>query len=262
MHPIFFQLGPVTVYSYGVMLVVGFLTTTWLASRASRRLPPPLRAITDEQVVDFTCLSLMGGILGARLLYVILQWEFFAKSPWEIPALWHGGLVWYGGFLGGLGSGWLYVRAKRLVFLRVMDQFIPYLALGHAIGRLGCFLNGCCYGRPTTAWCGVLFPGQETKVLPTQLFEAAGLLVLYFILRQLQQPVRLQQPGRLFGWYLVGYGALRFLLEFFRGDQTLWWAGLTLQQVISLGMFVGGLVLWCRRSVPASSSGGLKTPAA
>lgn len=96
-------------------------------------------------------------------------------------------------------------------------------------------------------------------MLPTQLFEAAGLLFLYFILRRLQQPARLQQAGRLFGWYLVGYGTLRFLLEFFRGDQTIWWMGLTLQQFISLGMFVGGVVLLVRRIKSASSSGGVKT---
>ena len=246
MHPILLRLGPFTLYSYGVMLVIALATTTWLASRAAGRLPPSLIAITPEQVVDFSCLSLLGGIVGARLLYVVLQWSSFVESPQEIPALWHGGLVWYGGFAGGLLAGWLYVRVKRLVFLRVLDQFIPFLAAGHAIGRLGCFLNGCCYGKLTTAWWGVRFPGQDHAVIPTQLLESAGLCALYLILRRLQQPSPLNTPGRVFGAYLLGYAVLRFLVEFLRGDQAVWWAGFTLQQLVSVGLFVAGGALLLR----------------
>ena len=247
MHPILLKLGPFTLYSYGVMLVIAFMLTTWLASRAARRLPNERLAIHAEQITDFTCLALLGGIMGARLLYVGLQWDFFRRVPQEIPAVWHGGLVWYGGFLGGVLAGWLYLRAKQLVFLRVMDQFIPFLALGHAIGRIGCFLNGCCYGRPTTSWYGVVFPGHAVAVLPTQLFEAAGLFLLYSVLRVLQRSSIMNRPGALFGLYLVGYAGLRFLMEFLRGDQVAWWAGLTLQQLISIGMLLAGLAFFISR---------------
>ena len=243
MHPILFQFGPFTIYSYGAMLVVAFLAATGLAGRAARRMPQGLVAISADQLVDFSCWSLAGGILGARLLYVLLQWDAFRRDPWEMPAIWHGGLVWYGGFLGGLLAAWLFVRAKRLAFLRVMDQFIPFLALGHALGRLGCFLNGCCFGKPTDAWCGVLFPDRGGRVYPTQLFEAAALFLLYAVLRSLQRQAILARPGRLFGLYLVAYAGLRFGVEFFRGDQAIWWAGLTLQQVISLGIFAFGVGL-------------------
>ena len=246
MHPILFTLGPVTLYTYGVMLVVAFLTSTWLAVRAARRLPPQLIAVTPEQLVDFACLVLLGGIVGGRLLYVILSWEFFRRAPQEIPAIWHGGLVWYGGFLGGVFAGWLYIRSKRLVFLRVLDQFIPFLALGHALGRLGCFLNGCCYGKPTDAWCGVTFVGQSERVLPTQLFEAAGLVLLFGLLRRLQQPRYLGRPGWLFGLYLGSYAVLRFFVEFLRGDQPIWWRGLTLPQLMSLVMWLAGCALLVR----------------
>lgn len=243
MHPILFSIGPITLHSYGVMFVIAFLVTTWLASRTARRWPPQQVAITAEQLIDFACMALLGGLVGGRLLFVILQWRYFVQSPWEIPAIWQGGLVWYGGFLGGLLAGWLYVRVKRLVFLRVMDQFLPFVALGHAIGRIGCFLNGCCYGRPTASWCGVVFPGHAEPVFPTQLFEAAGLLFLYILLRRLQRPSVLARPGRIFGVYLLGYAALRFGLEFLRGDQHRGWAGLTLPQLISLLVFLIGLGL-------------------
>lgn len=243
MHPILFTVGPLTLHSYGVMLVIALWAATSLGCRAARTLPPELVAITPEQLVDLACLSLLGGILGGRLLYVVLNWDDFARTPQEILALWHGGLVWYGGFIGGVLGGWLYVRARRLHFLRVVDQFVPFVVLGHAIGRLGCFLNGCCYGKPTGAWCGVKFAGQTECVLPTQLFEAAGLFLLYLVLRRLQRPEHLRHPGRLFGFYLVSYAVLRFLIEFFRGDQPIWWQGLTLQQLISIGLLFTGLIL-------------------
>ncbi|MBI3996559.1 MAG: prolipoprotein diacylglyceryl transferase [Candidatus Omnitrophica bacterium] len=244
MHPILLHLGPLTLYSYGAMLVLGFLTTTWLACRFARQVPAASVAITAEQVVDFSCFALLGGIVGGRIFYVILRWEEFARDPLEIVALWHGGLVWYGGFIGGIMAGWLYVRAQRLDFLRVLDQFMPFVALGHAIGRVGCFFNGCCYGKTTTLWCGVWFPGHEQAVLPTQLFEAGGLLVLFLILRRLQSPSNLRSPGTVFGAYLIGYGLLRCVIEWFRGDQTVWWMGLTLQQLISACLVVCGLALW------------------
>ena len=243
MHPILLKLGPLTLHSYGAMFAIAFFTVSALAARVARQWPRGLVAIPAEQMLDFTCVALLGGILGARLLYVILEWNFYQRAPQEILAIWHGGLIWYGGFLGGLLAGWGYVRAKRLVFLRVMDQFIPFLALGHAIGRIGCFLNGCCYGRPTTHWCGVVFPGHAEAVWPTQLFEAGGLFLFYILLRLLQRPSILHRQGFILGIYLMLYGMLRFFMEFLRGDQTIWWAGLTLQQLISIGVFLLGLML-------------------
>jgi phosphatidylglycerol:prolipoprotein diacylglycerol transferase len=233
MHPILLKLGPVTLYTYGLMLVVAFLVVAALAARAARILPAGKRALSPEQAVDVACAALLGGLIGGRLFYVALSWEAFAANPLDILAIWHGGLVWYGGFLGGVFTGWLYVRAQRLSFLRVADHVIPFLALGHAIGRVGCFLNGCCYGKPTV-------------VLPAQLLEALGLLFLYILLRNLQKPAWLSRPGRLVGLYLAAYAVLRFFLEFLRGDQPSWWAGFTLQQWISLAMLVVGVSLLFR----------------
>lgn len=247
MYPVLLEFGPFTLYTYGVMLVVAFLVSVWRMRVAARRLPAEFRVISAGQLLDFASTALLGGLLGGRLFYIVLYWEFFANAPWELVAIWHGGLVWYGGFLGGIAAAWLYTRITRLDFVRVCDQVIPFVALGHAIGRIGCFLNGCCYGHPTNAWCGILFPGHHTPVLPTQLFEALGLFLLFLVLRRLQQPAMLRQPGRLLGWYLAGYAGLRFVMEFLRGDQTPWWMGLTLQQFISLAMLILGL--WLARRV-------------
>ena len=247
MHPILLRLGPVTLYAYGVALAAAFLTATGLAARTVRRLGAAVQPLTEPAMVSFCYCALLGGIAGGRLFYVVLHWEVFQFSWGEIPALWEGGLVWYGGFLGGVAAGWLYCRLNRLSFLPVVDLLAPFIALGHAIGRIGCFLNGCCYGKATTAWCGVVFPGHDTPVLPTQLFETVGLLVVSLAVRRLQTPERLRHPGRVFGAYLIGYAVLRFFLEGLRGDQPIWWAGLTLQQAVSLGVLVGGALLWRQR---------------
>jgi len=257
MHPVLLQLGPVTIYTYGAMLVIAFTVSTWLAANDARRLPPTRLAISPPQLWDLASLALLGGIVGGRLFYVLLHWEAFLQSPQDVVAIWHGGLVWYGGLLGGVLASWLYVRAKRLHVLRVLDQLIPFVALGHAIGRVGCFLNGCCYGKLTDAWYGVVFPGQPAPVVPTQLIEAAGLFLLYGVLRRAStHPAIVSRPGRLLGAYLIAYAGLRFAIEFLRGDQAVFWAGLTLQQLISVGMGMGGLWLALRQKVSDTSQSG------
>ena len=132
------------------------------------------------------------------------------------------------------------MRMRRRPLLRAIDQLIPFVALGHGIGRIGCFLNGCCYGKPTEAWYGV---GQR---IPTQLIEAALLVGFYGLLRALQRPTMLRQPGRLFGIYLVSYALIRFLVEYARGDQTLLWNLWTLPQLMSLVAALVGLFLIIR----------------
>jgi phosphatidylglycerol:prolipoprotein diacylglycerol transferase len=179
MHPILLKIGPITLYTYGAMLVLAFSLSTWLAGRILRQLPPELQRLTPGQVVDLSCLALLGGIVGARLFFVVLHWQFFLNEPRYLLALWQGGLIWYGGFAGGVGTAWLYARRHQVSCRWVLDLFAPVLSLGHAVGRIGCFLNGCCYGQITDAWCGVIMPGEPRPVFPNQLAESLGLLFLY-----------------------------------------------------------------------------------
>ncbi len=256
MHPILCTFGPVTLYTYGAMLVLAFVLAAGGAVRAARRLPASQRALGPDEMLDFCCVSLLGGLIGGRLFYVGLHHELFLASPLEILALWQGGLVWYGGLFGGLVAAWLYTRARRLSLRGALDQVVPFLALGHAIGRVGCFLNGCCYGLPTPRWYGVRFPGHAQPLVPTQLLESAGLFVLAVILRGLQRQPWVAGRGRVVGAYLVGYAMLRVMMEGLRGDQPRGWMGLTLQQLVSLGLFAIGLVLLLRGQVPDTFQSG------
>lgn len=241
MHPILFTVGPITVYTYGVLLALAFFFSLALAVHASRTDLKGLVPLDGAALLDWGSWVMAGGVVGGRLLYVLLNWEVYWTAPLEIAALWHGGLVWYGGLAGGAAAQALFAARRGVSFLRLTDQIIPVVALGHAIGRLGCFANGCCYGLPTTAWWGVTFPGHPSPVVPTQLIESVGLSALFLILRMLQQPAVLQQPGKLFGFYLLGYGCLRWTIEWWRGDQPRLWLGMTLAQLVSLGLIVVGM---------------------
>ncbi|MBI3325052.1 MAG: prolipoprotein diacylglyceryl transferase [Candidatus Omnitrophica bacterium] len=251
MHPDLIRLGPLTIKSYGVCMAAAFLLVVWLARRASARSLQGLVPMDAVALMDWAVWALVGGMIGGRLLYVVTYWQMYLANPWELPAIWRGGLIWYGGFAGGLIGTWLFLRRHRYGFLRGVDQVIPFVAFGHAVGRIGCFLNGCCYGKPSHSWCAVWLPGGAEPVLPTQLFESFGLLALYLWLRRLQTPERLRRPGAVFGWYLVGYSALRWTLEWWRADQPIVWPGMTVQQVISLGLLALGIgMLVRRRGVP------------
>jgi len=152
----------------------------------------------------------------------------------------NGGLAWQGGFIFGFASGLWYVRKKKLALLTILDLVAPYIALGQAIGRIGCFFNGCCYGREVS-W-GIYFPTHQAQLHPTQLYSATGLFVIFLLLKNVRR--RLKTPGLLLVLYLMLASQLRFVIEFFRADniETAW--GLTVFQFVSLGLFCLGVVIF------------------
>ena len=146
MHPIICQIGPFTVYSYGVMLTVAVLVCSFLIGKEAK-----VRGLPPEKMLDLVFWVVVGGIIGARLFYILLNAGFYWDNPLEMLMLWHGGLAFQGGLIVGFLSGCYFIRKNSLPFLPTLDLLAPYVALGHAIGRLGCFLNGCCYGKEV-AW--------------------------------------------------------------------------------------------------------------
>ena len=234
MHPILFQFGPFTVFSYGFMFALAVMTGTWLLSRDAAR-----QGIKSEIIFDLIFWFVLIGILGARIYYVILFPEPFLVNPWEFFMLQHGGLAFQGSIIPATLVVLWYLRKKNLPVLPMLDLMAPYLALAQAIGRIGCFLNGCCYGRPV--WWGLYFPVHEARLHPTQIYDTVELLIVFLILRKIQETSRI--PGAVFAWYLILAGIQRFINEFFRGDHAAMYGGLSNFQVLSVGVLSAGIVM-------------------
>ena len=198
-------------------------------------------------------LSLMiSGVLGSRIAYVIEHWSSeFANNPAQIIRIDQGGLMFYGGLILALIVFFLWCLIKKENILKMADLLAAVVPLGHAFGRIGCFFYGCCYGRDSQSWCAVTFPagspswyehGQRmVGVLPTQLFEAAALLILFAALMVLWR-IKNTRHGLITGAYMIGYAAIRFSLEYLRGDPRAAVGPFSISQTISLGLAAIGIV--------------------
>jgi len=237
MHRIIFQLGPVTLYSYGLLVAVGAVLGIALILRDARTAGVPA-----DKVFDCMLAVLAGGLAGGRLLFVLTEWEYYLRHPIHVFFLQEGGMAIQGAFAAGILSGIIACRAKGLSFLGMSDLAAPYIALAQSIGRIGCFLNGCCYGRVTEATPAVVFPYETVMRIPTQVYSSLLLLLAYAGLTGLR---RARMPaGSVFAVYLMVYGVFRFCMDFLRGDNPDVLAGLALTQVISIAMILGGAILF------------------
>src|SRR5271165_335725 len=211
MHSIAFQIGSLTVHWYGILVALGFLAGLWTAGARAK-----LAGIATEQIYDLGPWLIVGGIVGARILYVVSYWqEYFAAHPFpEIFMIQHGGLVFYGGLVGAIGSAMIFMRWKKLPVWRMADILSPSIALGYVFGRIGCLMNGCCYGRECHLPWAITFPvtGESTGVRPgvpvhpTQIYDSLLNLGFYFLLAWLFR--RRKFDGQVFAVYLIGYAIL------------------------------------------------------
>ncbi len=256
MHPIFFSIGSFTVRFYGVMAALGFLVAMLLV-RVNRR----YANLTADQAVNMVMFCMISGVIGARIFYVIQNWHYYRTHMFSMVRIDQGGLVFYGGFILAVLVLISYARRIKADWVRVCDVFTPALAFAHALGRIGCFLNGCCFGKPAEGcfWAVVYPAGSEPfrrygalPLHPVQLYEA-GLnillgLLLWFLLRHTRRGVTMSV-------YVLAYGLLRFLDEFFRGDHTRLLEGFTPAQVIGFGLIPLGVVFtlyFSLRKAPAA----------
>ena len=245
MHKIAFQLGNFTIYWYGVLVALGLLAGLWTAGRRA-----PLSGIRSETVIDLGPWLILGTIVGARGLYVLSYWrdDFAGRPLWQIFNIRGGGLVFYGGLIGASIACILYVRSKKLPLWKVADVLAPSIALGHSFGRIGCLMNGCCYGNACDLPWAIHFPDNHPTrgagVHPTQIYEAALNLGLYAALAWLYR--RKKFDGQVFALYLISYAVLRAFVEFFRGDYPANYlhAQATPGQVLSIPIFAAGALLW------------------
>lgn len=236
MHRILFHIGNLPVYSYGAMISLAVLVAAIFMSRESSR-----EGIDPDNTLEAIIVAVIGGLLGSRILYVILNWEYYRGRWQDIFFARFEGLTFYGAFLGGVLAVLLWCRWRKINFFKFTDLAAPYFILSYAFGRIGCFLNGCCYGRVSTVPWAVAIPTVDSLPRhPVQLYAAAGGLIIFIILKLLQR----FRPY--IGFNLIAlcalYGILRFTTEFFR-EEAIVWMGLTLAQLFSLGLTIVALSL-------------------
>ena len=244
MHPVAFQLGPLTIHWYGILIAIAFLAGVWTAGRRGLRY-----GLDPQRLSDLAMWLLVGGLIGARALHVISYWdaEFKDRPLLEIFKIQNGGLIFYGGFIGAAVAGTIFARWKKLPWLKTADALAPSIALGSVFGRIGCLMTGCCYGTKCDLPWAIHFPeGHETHGLPvhpTQLYDSFANLLLYLSLAWLYR--RKKFDGQVFAVFLIGYALLRSTVEIFRGDYQAGeiHAGLTPAQIVSVAIVAVGIAL-------------------
>jgi phosphatidylglycerol:prolipoprotein diacylglycerol transferase len=263
MFPELFQLGPLQLRSYGLFMALAFVAGTFLGLREARR-----AGLDEDKVVNVILVTLVASVLGARLLYVLEHLPEFRREWTSVLALWQGGLTLYGGIVVGTFAGLVAARRMGLPVWILADSLTPALALGTVFGRVGCFLNGCCYGQPTARPWGVVFPRDsfaflefgDQPVHPSQLYNALAGLGLFVVFQLLRK--RMRVPGVLFWSFIAAFALVRIPLDLTRAYEVnavlLRVGGLdvTESQLMSMGMtlFAVLMIVRLRRAVPLTRS--------
>jgi len=258
--PELFKLGPITLYSYGVLLAVSYLVGLKLAMARAKK-----RNLDSTRVLDLGIYIIVAALVGAKLLLLVVDVEHYWNNPVEIVSLLRSGGVFYGGLILAVAVAFWYIARHKMPFWTTCDVFAPGIALGHVTGRLGCFAAGCCYGKPTDVAWGVIFTDPLAaanvgtplgiRLHPTQLYEAgAELLILAFLLATERRGRPF--PGRTFWLYMFLYAVSRYVIEIYRGDPrgVVPYLGISTSQFISvilvpLSLF---MLLWLSRALPTA----------
>ena len=258
MHPIFFQMGNIVGYSYGLMIGLGALLAIFVSEWRAKR-----RGLDGELVFSAAVWGLFAGLLGAKLTFIISNIKYLFTDPGYV--LGTDGFTVYGGVVLGILVGGLIVRRKKVDVPLYLDLVIPQIALAQGFGRIGCFLAGCCYGKPTHSHFGVIFPPEAiapsgVPLIPTQLISAIGDFLIFIILLLLSNYATdylkvkkgkgpgtdrksFFQPPSISGMYLILYGIGRFAIEFLRADPRRTALGLTSNQYVSILFLAAGIAL-------------------
>lgn len=260
-----FHLGPLTLHSYGLCLAIGILACYGVLVRRARP-----HGLPEGPLGNLVVLLVASGLVGARLFYVAEHWSStYAANPASAFRIWQGGLMFYGSLIVGSLALVAWCRLRHRSLLDTLDLFAVVMPLGQAFGRLGCFLNGCCYGSVSHSACAVTYPAhsipwteqyyagqiadtaaRSLPVLPSQLFETIGCLAIFALLLWLDRRGTREgahrMPGRVFSLYLATYAILRFIIETTRADERLHPFGgiLTISQCISVGLLLLALAIF------------------
>jgi phosphatidylglycerol:prolipoprotein diacylglycerol transferase len=222
MHPVLFEAGGLTIYSYGVLLAAAYLLGLQFALMRARS-----RGLHSQRVMDLGIWIIISALVGAKLLLLIVDFDQFTANPRDLLSLVRSGGVFYGGLIAAVAVALMYLRRHNMPLWTTTDVFAPGIALGHIVGRLGCLLAGCCFGKPTSVPWAITFTDPVAManvgtplgvpLHPTQLYEAGAEAVILAVLLAFERRGR-AFPGRTFWSYMLLYGVSRFIIEFYRGD--------------------------------------------
>lgn len=242
-----FSIGKFTVYGYGFMIALGILACILMGMYRAKK-----NNLNPDAILDIAIWGVLSGFLGAKLLYVIVEFPAFLKNP--LVVLGSEGFVVYGGIAAGVAAGAIYCKRKGYRFLEYFDLAAPSIAVAQGFGRIGCFLAGCCYGRETNSFLGVVFPEGAlapagVKLLPTQLISSAGDFLIMFLL--LFYSRKAKHTGDVGALYMLMYSVGRFLIEILRNDDRGTVAFLSTSQAISIVIFLAAILLfWLNKKRP------------
>lgn len=242
MHPILFEFGSITIYSYGFFVATAFLLGLAIAAWQAR-----IKGLDYSLVPDLGFYLILGAIVGSRLLYILIHPQYFWENPLYIVQFWKGGLVFLGGAIVSTLVALFYLHYKNQSFWSWADAFSPGIAAGQAVGRIGCLMAGCCYGKICSLPWAVTFTDPNTlapagiPLHPTQFYHSLAGIITFSLLLYFRK--KLKYSGQLFALFLVLYGIFRFAIEFFRGDDRgfIWLMSTT--QFLSLGVILLGIVI-------------------
>jgi phosphatidylglycerol:prolipoprotein diacylglycerol transferase len=257
MHPILIKFGVFNVYSFGFMLAASFLVGIYISARRAKKF-----GVDPQYVLDLSVYLILAGVIGSRLLYVVFHLTEY-DNILDIFALWQGGATLYGGFLLAVLVSYIFAHTKGIDYLLITDIMSPALALGIMLTRVGCYMSGCCFGKETSLPWGVIFPPESAAgayarqltdnqgavpLHPSQLYAVLFGMITFLVLILAER--KLSKRGSTFGAFLVLYGVFRFALDFTRYYEAnmIVFLGLTLNQLISIAIFVVGLFLLLRKT--------------
>lgn len=238
MYPVIWRVtDTIAIKSYGITLAVAFILGILITARNARK-----AGLNFNDFIDMGFLVVIAAIVGARVFYILFNLPSYIQSPIAVLKIWRGGLVFYGGLFAAVVAAVVFMKRRGIPVWLGGDLVAPQVALGYAITRVGCFLNGCCYGKFTSLPWGVGPPGVGIRLHPVQLYAAAANLGIFAILLVAWR--RRRFDGQIFWGYLILYSIYRFAIEFLRGDHEPLALGLTIPQFMSIVLFGCALAAW------------------
>jgi phosphatidylglycerol:prolipoprotein diacylglycerol transferase len=244
MFPDLFSIGPLTIHTYGLFVALGFTVGLLVMIRLGKT-----QGLSSQQIMDVGFIIIIWAVIGSRLTYALINFSYYMTHPIDILKIWQGGLVFSGGLIAVvLGMSW-YIRRHHLSFWKIGDLCGPAASIGESIGRIGCFMAGCCYGQPTDLKWGILFTHPQSlaplnvSLHPTQIYHSLTDLIIFVVLMFLH--ARKKYDGQVFLWFLILHSVARLFIERFRGDNRGMIPGtdMSATQLVTILILIGAVVM-------------------